>query len=198
MQFFDRVRAVVGSCHVAEAGLSPFPLEAVSYKRGRAQLGPIAPGPATVGAHVPATCWRLTLPVWTEAEAESAPPSPRRRRSRKGSGNRAATSERLRTQTRTTQTASRQAAKRQLLEVGGVWIDDGFDPKMTTVPVKAMSKAYFRILERQPSARKVFQLGNHVVWVTPSNTALLIDTSDGVEELSDADIDRLFTAPRKK
>jgi hypothetical protein len=35
---------------LAESGLSPFPLEAVSDKHGRATLGPIAPGPATVSA----------------------------------------------------------------------------------------------------------------------------------------------------
>lgn len=35
---------------LAESGVSPFPLEAVTDKRGRAQLGPIAPGPATLSA----------------------------------------------------------------------------------------------------------------------------------------------------
>jgi hypothetical protein len=35
---------------LAESGLSPFPLEAVTDKRGRATLGPIAAGPATVSA----------------------------------------------------------------------------------------------------------------------------------------------------
>jgi hypothetical protein len=33
--------------------------------------------------------------------------------------------------------------------------------------------------------------------VTPSGTALVVDTSDGREEMPDADIDRLFQ-PRKK
>jgi len=35
---------------LAEAGISPFPLEAVTDKHGRAQLGPIAPGSATLSA----------------------------------------------------------------------------------------------------------------------------------------------------
>jgi Carboxypeptidase regulatory-like domain/PDZ domain len=35
---------------LAESGISPFPLEAVTDKRGRATLGPIAPGPATLSA----------------------------------------------------------------------------------------------------------------------------------------------------
>jgi Ca-activated chloride channel family protein len=69
---------------------------------------------------------------------------------------------------------------------------------MATVTVKTQSKAYFRILERFPRVRDVFQLGNHVVWVTPSGTALILDQGDGREDLPDADIDRLFTAPAKK
>jgi Ca-activated chloride channel family protein len=40
----------------------------------------------------------------------------------------------------------------------------------------------------------VFQLGNHLVWVTPSGTALVIDTSTGEEKMADSDIDRLFKA----
>jgi Ca-activated chloride channel family protein len=45
--------------------------------------------------------------------------------------------------------------------------------------------------------RDVFRLGNYVVWVTPSNKALIIDQNAGVEELPDADIDRLFVAAKK-
>ena len=40
--------------------------------------------------------------------------------------------------------------------------------------------------------REVFQLGNHLVRVTPSGTALIIDQNDGREEMPDADIERLF------
>ena len=60
-----------------------------------------------------------------------------------------------------------------------------------------MSNAYFRMLERQPSVRKVFQMGNHLVWVTPSNTALVLDLSHGQEDMSDVDIDRLFVTAKK-
>src|SRR6185503_8696461 len=98
----------------------------------------------------------------------------------------------LRTQTRVAQSAVRRVADRNCVEIGGVWIDEGFDAKMKTVTIKAMSAAYFRLFERQPSVRTVLQLGNHVIWVTPSGTALVIDTNDGVEQLTDADIDRLF------
>jgi Ca-activated chloride channel family protein len=67
---------------------------------------------------------------------------------------------------------------------------------MPNVTVKAMSPAYFRILEKQPKMKEVFRLGNHVVWVTPNGTALVIDLNDGVEKLSDAEIDRLFIAKK--
>jgi Ca-activated chloride channel family protein len=85
---------------------------------------------------------------------------------------------------------------RNCLEIGGVWIDEGFDPKMTTLTVKAMSDAYFRILEKQPKIKEVFQLGNHLVWVAPSGTALIIDCTDGKEQLSDEEIDKLFVAKK--
>src|SRR5439155_21338010 len=104
----------------------------------------------------------------------------------------------LRSQSRLSRSAARNVQNRNVVEIGGVWIDDSFDPKMPSVTVKAMSKAYFRILERQPNIREVFQLGNHIVWVSPSGTALIIDQGDGRDELPDADIDRLFTAAPKK
>jgi Ca-activated chloride channel family protein len=98
----------------------------------------------------------------------------------------------LRNQRRLDPTAQRRVNGRTCLEVGGVWIDDGFDAKLPVVTVKAQSAAYFRILARHRRMREVFQLGNHLVWVTPNGTALVIDTSDGKEKLSDKEIDRLF------
>jgi Ca-activated chloride channel family protein len=98
----------------------------------------------------------------------------------------------LKNQSLLRQTALRKAAGRNLLEVGGVWIDEGFEARMPVVTVRAMSEAYFRILERHPQVREVFRLGNHLVWVTPSGTALVIDTATGKERLPDAEIDRLF------
>ena len=59
-----------------------------------------------------------------------------------------------------------------------------------------MSSAYSRILERQPQVKDVFKLGNHLVWVTPNGSALVIDTNDGKEQLSDAEIDQLFVAKK--
>jgi Ca-activated chloride channel family protein len=94
-------------------------------------------------------------------------------------------------------TASRLVQKRNVIDVGGIWIDDGFTPKMETVTIKSQSAAYFRMLERRPEVKDVFQLGNYVVWVTPSGKALIIDRGAGLETMNDADIDRLFTAPAK-
>jgi Ca-activated chloride channel family protein len=104
----------------------------------------------------------------------------------------------LRNQSQVCKSAVRKAFNRSLLEIGGVWIDEGFDAKMKTVAVKAMSKAYFELLERQPKMREVLALGNHIVWVTPCGEALVIDTTDGLETMAAADIDRLFVPAAKK
>jgi len=103
----------------------------------------------------------------------------------------------LRQQERIVRTASRNVQTRNLIEVGGVWIDEGFGDKTPSVTIKAMSKAYFRLLERHPKMREVYQLGNYVIWLTPSGAALIIDRGAGREEMSDADIDRLFVAAKK-
>jgi Ca-activated chloride channel family protein len=63
---------------------------------------------------------------------------------------------------------------------------------MPVMVVKAMSDAYFRILEKNGKMKDVFRLGNYLVWVSPSKTALVIDTDDGVDKLTDEQIDKLF------
>jgi len=98
----------------------------------------------------------------------------------------------LRNQSRLELTACRQVAGRSCLEIGGVWIDEKFDPKKPTLVVQAQSDAYFRILERHPVIKEVYQLGNHLVWVAPNGTTLVIDSNDGKEKLSDEEIDKLF------
>jgi Ca-activated chloride channel family protein len=102
----------------------------------------------------------------------------------------------LRTQSRVSPAAARHAAGRTCRQAGGAWIDEGFDPKLPVVAVKALGKAYFRILELRPEMKDVFQLGGRVVWVTPSGAALVIDPSSGKEELSDAEIGKLFAAKK--
>ena len=85
--------------------------------------------------------------------------------------------------------------KRNLIDVGGVWIDEKFDAKMPTLLVKSQSAGYFRILERHPKMKEVFAVGNYFVWVSPSGTALIVDQNDGQETLTDEIIDRLFVPP---
>ena len=64
---------------------------------------------------------------------------------------------------------------------------------MKTVTVKAMSPAYPH--PRATSGGQApFSAGNHLVWVTPSRTALIVDMSSGVESMEDAAIDTLFRA----
>ncbi|HWG42192.1 MAG TPA: VIT domain-containing protein [Gemmataceae bacterium] len=102
----------------------------------------------------------------------------------------------LRNQTRLDQTALRNVYGRNCLEIGGVWIDEGFDAKMPTLVVKAQSDAYFKLLEQQPKLRSVFKLGNHLVWVAPNGTALVIDTANGKDKLSDEEISKLFVVKK--
>ena len=102
----------------------------------------------------------------------------------------------LRNQERMTQTANKQLRGRNCVEFGGVWIDEGFGDKTKTLTVKAQSAAYFRILEKQPEMKDVFRVGNHLVWIAPSGTALVIDASDGVDKLEDTEIDGLFAAKK--
>jgi Ca-activated chloride channel homolog len=106
----------------------------------------------------------------------------------------------LRNQSQTAQTATRWLGTRNALEVGGIWIDEAYKADMKSVTVKAQSAAYFRLLERRPELQKVFAIGNHLVWVSPSRTALIVDCENGSEELNDAAIDALFVAaePTKK
>jgi Ca-activated chloride channel family protein len=102
----------------------------------------------------------------------------------------------LRNQARLEQTAVRTVFGRNCLEIGGVWIDEGFDPKMPALVVKAQSDAYFKLLERQPKLREVFRLGNHVVWIAPNGAALVIDTTTGKDKLDDDEIVKLFVAKK--
>ena len=102
----------------------------------------------------------------------------------------------LRGQHRLSRTAVRQVYGRNCLEIGGVWIDEGFTAKTPTLVVKAQSDGYFKLLEQQPKLKEVFKLGNYLVWVAPSGTALVIDVNKGKDKLSDAEIDKLFAAKK--
>jgi len=102
----------------------------------------------------------------------------------------------FRDQTTVSETAIKQISGRSMIEVGGVWIDEGFLKTMPTMVIQAQSDAYFRLLEKQPHLRKLFGLGNYLIWVTPGNTALVIDTQEGKNTISDHEIEQMF-APNK-
>jgi len=106
--------------------------------------------------------------------------------------NLAEASKNLRNQDRVALTANRQVQGRNCLEIGGVWIDDAYKADTKTVTVKAQSQAYFDILEKHPEMKDVFRLGNFVVWISPSGTALVIDQTTGADKLTDAEIASLF------
>jgi Ca-activated chloride channel family protein len=98
----------------------------------------------------------------------------------------------LKNQNQMTAKRTRQAFGRTLVEINGAWIDDKLDATpQPIVRVKAQSDAYFRLLEKQPKLKEVFQLGNRVAWVAPSGTLLVVDAA-GTEKLSDDEIAKLF------
>lgn len=99
---------------------------------------------------------------------------------------------RLKGQRQLAATALRRVGNRNCMEYGGVWIDEAFTPQTPTLAIKAQSDAYFQLLERQPHMKDVLALGNYVVWIAPSGTALVIDADHGKEQLSGREIDTLF------
>ncbi len=108
----------------------------------------------------------------------------------------AVVSNELRAQDKLRAVASQQRAGRNVIELGGVWVDDQFDNTTKTVNVKAQSDAYFALLEAHPKLKDVYTLGNALVWLTPSGTALVIDPRLGDETLSREAIQALFTAKK--
>ena len=70
----------------------------------------------------------------------------------------------------------------------GVLLECLDNPRVVSVLLVNRSKSQIN----HPKIKEVFQLGNYLVWVAPSGTALVIDANDGKKDLSDAEIDKLF------
>jgi len=102
----------------------------------------------------------------------------------------------LRYQSNMDRSAVRNVLGRRCLEVGGVWIDEEFNAKTPAVVVKAQSEAYFQLLKQRPELRRVYGLGNHLVWITPSGTALVVDGNSGKDKLTEAEVNKLFVAKK--
>jgi Ca-activated chloride channel homolog len=101
----------------------------------------------------------------------------------------------LKSAERVSATGTRQIAGRTIAQFNGVWTDLGLTPEMKAVKVKVMSDAYFLLLKKHPELKEVFQLGNRIVWVTPSGTVLVVG-DDGSDKMSDDEIDKLFVAKK--
>jgi Ca-activated chloride channel family protein len=97
-------------------------------------------------------------------------------------------------QEQVTGATTRQAAGRTCVQVNGVWTDQALDGKAAVVKVKALSDAYFRMLEKHPELKELFQLGNRLVWMTPSGTVLVVEPQDGKDKMGDDEIEKLFVA----
>lgn len=98
----------------------------------------------------------------------------------------------LRNQERLIQTANRAVHGRNCVEIGGVWIDDEFESNVPMLAMKAQGDAYFRLLEKKPEMKDVYMLGNHIVWICPNGTALVIDANEGQDKIEDTVLDSLF------
>jgi hypothetical protein len=85
----------------------------------------------------------------------------------------------------------RSVAGRRFRKVREAWVDQAFKTSAKSVRLRFLGKAYFRILAQHPELSPIFALGKQVTFMTPSGTAVIID-NQGPDDLTDADIDRLF------
>jgi Ca-activated chloride channel family protein len=62
------------------------------------------------------------------------------------------------------------------------------------VRLRVFGTAYFRLLAAHAEIKAILALGDHVTWVSPSGTALIID-NQGPDDVPDAVLDKLFAGP---
>jgi Ca-activated chloride channel homolog len=183
------------------APVSPLPNSLPIGATGRINYAPVFISPTMQWA-APSTPLASSGATYCDATASSAPvsgtmmQSPADLQTGKHGVDLALELNELRTQSQVGQKRVRQVAGRTCVDLGGLWIDEGFDSKMKQVTVKALSAAYFRLLERHPKMKEVFQLGKDVVWVTPSGSVLVIAANKGAETMTDTEIDALFAAKK--
>jgi hypothetical protein len=86
----------------------------------------------------------------------------------------------------------RTVASRRFRKLGDAWVDEGYKPGIPSIRVRVLGAAYFWLLARRPELGRIFALGEHVTWVSPSGTAIIV-SKDGPNEIDHATLDRLFT-----
>ena len=87
---------------------------------------------------------------------------------------------------RPTGLAVKKVGERTFEYWSGFWVDRQYKTDMTTVEVKYLSDAYFKILAAAPELKDVFALGDRVV-VVLKGKALVIQ-AEGKEDMSDKDV----------
>lgn len=85
---------------------------------------------------------------------------------------------------------------RSFAMIAGIWVDEKVTKEMKRRTIEYLGPAYFRLLELYPDLKSTLALGARVVFVTPSGTALVID-SKGEQNLSDDELRSLMKAPTK-
>lgn len=85
---------------------------------------------------------------------------------------------------------SRTVEGRLFIREGELWKDQSATGKVTIVPVKYGSEAYFQLVARKPEWAKFLALGRRVGFRTGKATVVLVDEK-GKEKLSEAELKRL-------
>ena len=82
--------------------------------------------------------------------------------------------------------------ERKFKVINGVWMDMSWKKDNKPLEVQYLSDAYFKLLEKDPSLKKVFALGERVLVVLDSGKAVLI-TEAGKDKMTDEELKILFT-----
>ena len=82
--------------------------------------------------------------------------------------------------------------ERKFKVINGVWMDMSWKKDNKPLEVQYLSDAYFKLLEKDPSLKKVFALGERVLVVLDSGKAVLI-TEAGKDKMTDEELKALFT-----
>jgi len=88
-------------------------------------------------------------------------------------------------------TKEKTLSGRRFRKLSEAWVDQTYKSSMTSVRLRVLGAAYFRLLEKHEELTAIFALGTRITWVSPSGTALIIDDK-GQDDVADTVLDRLF------